>query len=170
MVSKIPPRQSSETCTPFLPNGRVGTFTGVAGLAVTTAGALDCASAWLAPTTEPTPMTPSVLTKSRRETLFSFIGLCIGGWFNLVDGQRKLVVTNCMEFGSSPRHERVPFVSRFVLRADADCPQTAHGTFVFTDTAAGASCGINAGFLQAHLNRNPVTDGRRGGGRRGELH
>src|ERR1035441_11096501 len=87
MVSKIPPRPSMETCTPVLPNGRVGTLTGVAGGAgaggAAAAGALVCASAWPAPTTEPTPMTPSVLTKSRRETLFSFIGLFIGGWFNL---------------------------------------------------------------------------------------
>ena len=65
-----------ETGTPVRPNVRVGIFTGLmdAGAAAVVAGTLDWASVWLAPTTEPTPTTPSVLTKSRRETLFSFIG------------------------------------------------------------------------------------------------
>jgi len=73
-------------------------------------------------------------------------------------------------FGSGSRHERVPFVSRFVFRADADGPQTAHGTFVFTDAATDAQRGINTGFLQAHLNGNLVAGERRRSPLPGKLH
>jgi len=71
-----------ETGAPVRPNGRVGTFTTLIGVGVVAAGAFDWARAWPVPTSEPTLTTPSVLTKSRRETFFFFHRIfCV--WFRL---------------------------------------------------------------------------------------
>ena len=123
-----------ETCTPVLPNGRVGTFVGAeTGVA---AGALDWAKDWPAAT-------------SRADTRDA-------EGFDEVPAGNVVFFHSCFMFGLSPRHERVPFVSRFVFCTDADGPQTAYGTFVFANAAADAQRGIHAGLLQAHFNEDPV--------------
>ena len=67
------------TGTHIRPNGRVGTFTLLAGAgAAVVEAALDWARTCLAPAIEPAPTMPSVLKKSRREIVFSFMDSLIG--------------------------------------------------------------------------------------------